>query len=131
MKNLGNKNKSNNFDSLSERIANFEAIMTSEKKKQSPAQMPVAGIALAGRVATELVAGIAVGTFLGWLIDRWLETTPIFMLILFFFGAAGGLMNIWRLLTGRGMSAGYFNENKKNKDNSSKQSRKKKIFRNL
>jgi len=126
MKNLGNKNKSKNFDSLSERIANFEAIMTDEKKKQSPAQMPVAGLALAGRVATELVAGIAVGTFLGWLIDRWLETTPVFMLILFFLGAAGGLMNIWRLLTGRGMSAGYFNENKKNKDNNSKQSSTKK-----
>ena len=126
MKNLGNKNKSKNFDSLSERIANFEATMTAEKKKQSPAQMPVAGIALAGRVATELVAGIAVGTFLGWLIDRWLETTPLFMLILFFFGAAGGLMNIWRLLTGRGMSAGYFNENKKNKNNNSKQSSTKK-----
>lgn len=126
MKNLGNKNKSKNFDSLSERIAKFEAIMTDEKKKQSPAQMPVAGFALAGRVATELVAGIAVGTFLGWLIDRWLETTPIFMLILFFLGAAGGLMNIWRLLTGRGMSAGYFNENKKNKDNNSKQSSTKK-----
>ena len=125
MKNSGNKNKSKNFDSLSERIANFEANMTAEKKKQSPAQMPVAGLALAGRVATELVAGIAVGTFLGWLIDRWLETTPLFMLILFFFGAAGGLMNIWRILTGRGMSAGYFNENKKNKDNSLKQSRKK------
>ena len=126
MKDLGNKNKSKNYDSLSERIANFEAIMTDEKKKQSPAQMPVAGLALAGRVATELVAGITVGTFLGWLIDRWLETTPVFMLILFFLGAAGGLMNIWRLLTGRGMSAGYFNENKKNKDNNSKQSSTKK-----
>ena len=126
MKNLGNKSKSKNFDSLSERIANFEAMMTEEKKKQSPAQMPVAGLALAGRVATELVAGIAVGTFLGWLIDRWLETTPVFMLILFFLGAAGGLMNIWRLLTGRGMSAGYFNENKNNKDNNSKQSSTKK-----
>ena len=126
MKDLGNKNKSKNYDSLSERIANFEAVMATEKRKQSPAQMPVAGLALAGRVATELVAGIAVGTFLGWLIDRWLETTPVFMLILFSLGAAGGLMNIWRLLTGRGMSAGYFNENKKNKDNNSKQSSTKK-----
>ena len=126
MKNLENKNKSKNFNSLSERITNFEAIMTAEKKKQSPVQMPVAGLALAGRVATELVAGIAVGTFLGWLIDRWLETTPVFMLILFFLGAAGGFMNIWRLLTGRGMSAGYFNENKKYKDNNSNQSSTKK-----
>ena len=35
MKDLGNKNKSKNYDSLSERIANFEAVMTAEKKKQS------------------------------------------------------------------------------------------------
>ena len=109
---------------LSKRIAEFES-RQQEERRHRKAKLPTGGIALAGRAATELVAGIVVGTFFGWLIDRWLETTPAFMLILFFFGAAGGLMNIWRLLTGRGMSAGYFNE-KKNKDNSSKQSRAKK-----
>ena len=36
MKDLGNKNKSKNFDSLSERIANFEAVMTAEKEKTKP-----------------------------------------------------------------------------------------------
>ena len=110
MKNLGNKNKSNNFDSLSERIANFEAIMTAEKKKQNRTQIPVAGIALAGRVTTELVAGVVVGTFIGWAFDNWLGTAPTLMVVFFFLGSAAGMMNVWRALTGRGRAAGFVNE---------------------
>ena len=109
-KNVNNKNKLDNLKLLSERIENFEASITNKKGKRNTVQLPLAGFALAGRIAIELLVGIVVGTFLGWLIDRWLETTPIFMLTLFFFGAAGGLMNVWRLLTGRGMSAGFFKE---------------------
>ena len=113
---MNDKNKSNNFETLSERISNFEAVMTYRKKKRSQSQLPLAGMALAGRIATELLAGIVLGVFLGLLIDRWLETTPIFMLTLFFLGAAGGLMNVWRLVTGRGMSAGYFIKNTSKKE---------------
>ena len=29
-----------------------------------------------GRVATELVAGVVVGTLIGWALDRWLDTSP-------------------------------------------------------
>ena len=79
-------------------------------------------MALAGRVATELVAGLAVGALSGWLIDRWLGTTPAFMLVLFFLGAAGGMMNIWRLLNGKGMDAGYFSDHRE--DNASAQTEK-------
>ena len=110
--------------SLSDRIAQFEAKTTNKQSKRRSAQMPAAGMALAGRVATELVAGIALGAFVGWLIDRWLGTTPAFMLVLFFLGAAGGMMNVWRLLTGQGMNAGYFGseQNKKNVDEAAKDS---------
>ena len=38
----------------------------------------------------------------------------IFMLVLFFLGAAGGMMNIWRLLNGKGMGAGYFSDHREN-----------------
>ncbi len=99
---------------LSERIAKFEAKTTAKKRKLKSRQLPAAGMALAGRVATELVAGISVGAFAGWLIDRWLGTTPAFMLVLFFLGAAGGMMNIWRLLNGKGMGAGYFSDHREN-----------------
>ena len=32
------------------------------------------------------------------------------MVVMFFFGAAAGMMNVWRALTGRGMAAGFFDE---------------------
>ena len=58
-------------ESLSERISKFEAKTAGKKRAPNSAQLPVKGVALAGRVATELVVGIAVGAFLGWIIDRW------------------------------------------------------------
>ena len=112
--NKKNWNRPDSFGTLSERIAKFEAKTTAKKQNHKSRQLPVAGMALAGRVATELVAGIAVGAFAGWLIDRWLGTTPAFMLVLFFLGAAGGMMNIWRLLNGKGMGAGYFSDHREN-----------------
>ena len=107
---MNEKNKSNNLELLSDRITNFETGLNEKKQNRKQVQLPVSGMALAARVATELLAGIVVGTFLGWLIDGWLETTPIFMLVLFFLGAAAGIANLWRLFTGRGMSIGYFKE---------------------
>ena len=112
---MNEKNKSNNLDLLSDRITNFETVLNKKKQKRKQMQLPVSGMAIAGRVATELLAGIVVGTFLGWLIDGWLETTPIFMLVLFFLGAAAGIANLWRLFTGRGLSVGYFKETKSKK----------------
>ena len=109
-------NNLNSSGTLSERIANFEAKTTAKKQKYKHRQLPAAGMALAGRVAIELAAGIAVGAFAGWLVDRWLGTTPAFMLVLFFLGAAGGLMNVWRLLNGKGMGAGYFSDHRENTD---------------
>jgi len=69
--------------------------------------------AILGRVATELVAGVMVGTFIGWALDRWLGTTPLFMVLLLFLGAAAGMLNVWRMLSGRGMATGYFDEHRR------------------
>ena len=67
-------------------------------------------MALAGRVTTELVAGVVVGAFIGWALDSWLGTTPALMVVFFFIGSAAGMMNVWRALTGRGMAAGFVDE---------------------
>ena len=45
-----------------------------------------------------LFAGIGGGYFLGWLLDRWLGTEPIFGLILAGAGLAGGLMEVLRIM---------------------------------
>ena len=94
---------------LSKRIAEFE-IRQQEKRQYRKAKLPTGGMALAGRVTTELVAGVVVGTFIGWALDNWLGTTPTLMVVFFFLGSAAGMMNVWRALTGRGMAAGFVNE---------------------
>ena len=94
---------------LSKRIAEFES-RQQEERQHRKAQLPTGGMALAGHVTTELVAGVVVGTFIGWALDNWLGTTPTLMVVFFFLGSAAGMMNVWRALTGRGMAAGFVNE---------------------
>ena len=63
-----------------------------------------------------VVAGVVVGAFIGWALDRWLDTSPLFMLVMFFMGAIAGMLNVWRVFTGRGLAAGYFDEHKTSSD---------------
>ena len=74
--------------------------------------LPEGMAAIMGRVATELVAGVVVGTFIGWLLDRWLETSPLFLLVMFFLSAIAGMLNVWRVFSGHGLAAGYLDEHK-------------------
>jgi len=94
---------------LSDRIREFENRQT-KVNRPNRASAPAGGMALAGRVTTELVTGIVVGTFVGWALDSWLGTTPILMVVFFFVGSAAGMMNVWRAVTGRGMAAGFVDE---------------------
>ena len=65
------------------------------------------------RVATELVAGLIIGTGLGLLIDNWLETKPLFLIIFFFLGGIAGIYNLWRQLSGNGLKVGFFDKDNK------------------
>jgi ATP synthase protein I len=56
------------------------------------------------QVGIELLAGLIGGVLLGYALDHWLGTRPLFMIVFFFLGAAAGMMNAWRSL--RRMQAG-------------------------
>jgi ATP synthase protein I len=58
------------------------------------------GMGLGFRIAVELVAGIAVGTFIGYALDAWLGTKPWFMVVFLFLGGAAGVMNVYRAAKG-------------------------------
>ena len=65
------------------------------------------------RVGTELLAGLIIGAGIGWTIDQWLNTTPLFLIIVFILGGIAGIYNLWRVLTGKGLKMGFFNEKEK------------------
>jgi ATP synthase protein I len=48
------------------------------------------------RIGVELVSALLVGAGIGWLLDRWLGTTPFLLLLFFFLGAAAGILNVFR-----------------------------------
>jgi ATP synthase protein I len=58
------------------------------------------------KLATEMIAGVAVGGFIGWTLDRWLGTAPILMVVFLILGAAAGILNVIRNAQRRQAAAG-------------------------
>ncbi len=50
------------------------------------------------RVGTEIVASTMIGLGLGFFIDRWLDTRPLFLIIFAIFGIAAGFINLYQLM---------------------------------
>jgi|TARA_B110001450_G_scaffold255895_1_gene284638 ATP synthase protein I len=94
-------------NNLSKRIEN--AIDKKDNKTKNYENLNVSLVNTFSRVATELLAGLLIGTSLGWLIDNWLNTSPLFLIIFFLLGGAAGILNLWRIITGKGLKIGYFN----------------------
>jgi ATP synthase protein I len=53
-------------------------------------------LGLGMRVGVELVSALAVAVAIGWALDRWLHTLPLFLVIFVVLGGAAGLLNVWR-----------------------------------
>ena len=104
------------LDHLRQRINTAEDNRQQQQHRNKRAGLPAEAAALIGRIAIEMVAGLLVGGFMGWALDTLLGTTPIFMIVMFFAGAAAGMMNIWRMAMGHGLKVGYFDRNSDDSD---------------
>ncbi len=60
------------------------------------------------QVSAEMIAGIGVGGGAGWMLDRWLDTSPALLMLCLVLGFAAGLANVFRSLRG----AGHFGSGK-------------------
>jgi len=79
---------------LGERLAN--ASRPSENGSGPRQTADMSGFARGFRLSSELVAGVLVGAGLGWLLDRWLGTTPWGLMLLGLLGFAAGVLNVMR-----------------------------------
>ena len=95
-----------NNDDLTKRI---EKALNKEEKQKAENNSNQTLVNTFSRVATELLAGLLIGAGIGWTIDKWLNTSPWFLIIFFLLGGAAGILNLWRIVTGKGLKIGYFN----------------------
>ena len=46
------------------------------------------------KLSTDLVAHVAVGTIIGFILDNWFDTKPWLMIFFFFLGSVAGILNV-------------------------------------
>ena len=73
-------------------------IAKSKIKKQVESDIEKKGTFLgsAFKLGTELVAAVAVGTIIGFILDSWFDTKPWLIIIFFFLGTVAGILNVIR-----------------------------------
>ncbi len=93
------RNRENRSGERDDRFADFEKRL--ERARGHPGDAPEAqargsAMGTAFRISTELVVGLLVGGLIGWQLDRWFDTSPVFLLLFFVLGAAAGIWNVVR-----------------------------------
>lgn len=48
------------------------------------------------RVGVEMLSALVVALAIGWYLDRWLHTSPLFLVVFVLLGGAAGVANVWR-----------------------------------
>ena len=67
-----------------------------KKQVQSDSQKKGSFMGSAFKLGTELVAAVAVGTIIGFILDSWFDTKPWLIITFFFLGTAAGILNVIR-----------------------------------
>ena len=64
------------------------------RKNSGSKNQQTSSFGAAFKLSTELVAAVAVGTIIGFILDDWFGTKPWLILIFFFVGVIAGIMNV-------------------------------------
>ena len=81
----------NSFKTRLEIAKNKHSKKSLYKNKQSPSS-----IGTAFKMSTELVSAVAVGTIIGFILDKTFGTKPWLILIFFFVGVVAGILNVFK-----------------------------------
>jgi ATP synthase protein I len=97
-------------EAIKRRLQDLEGKVRGVRKRHEPGSSEAdnRGTAMgeALKLSTEMIAGVAVGGFIGWALDRWLGTAPILMVVFLILGAIAGIMNVIRTAQRRQAESG-------------------------
>ena len=68
-----------------------------KKQVQSDSEKRGSFMGSAFKLGTELVAAVAVGTIIGFILDSWFDTKPWLIITFFFIGVIAGMLNVIRV----------------------------------
>ncbi|ODS00746.1 hypothetical protein AUC68_14335 [Methyloceanibacter methanicus] len=95
----GAENGEQDSESIRRRLETLDGKL---REAKGPSRPPVdtegrgRAMGQAFKLSIELVAGVAVGGFIGWALDQLFGTKPILMVVFLVLGAASGIMNVIR-----------------------------------
>jgi ATP synthase protein I len=97
----GNRNRSAEEAALSARLQSLGDRLAHQKglpqaETRSGSKSDPSALARGFRLSTELVAGVLVGAFIGWALDKWLGISPWGMIVFLLLGFAAGVINVMR-----------------------------------
>jgi ATP synthase protein I len=61
-----------------------------------PSQSSIGSLGALSAVGIGFVLAVIIGFGIGYVLDRWLGTSPLFVIVFFFFGVAAGIVNVVR-----------------------------------
>jgi ATP synthase protein I len=87
-------------EAIKRRLNDLEGRVRSARERHEPppsaSQDRGAAMGQALKLATEMIAGVAVGGFIGWWLDRAFGTAPIMLVVFLLLGGAAGIVNVVR-----------------------------------
>ena len=98
----GNSNRSAEEAALSARLQRLGERLAHQNgpsrqvEAGSSSKSDPSALARGFRLSTELVAGVLVGAFIGWALDKWLGISPWGMIVFLLLGFAAGVINVMR-----------------------------------
>ena len=93
--------------SLDELDTKLNAVAAKRNNRGARSKERGAGLGFAVKIGVDIVAAIIVGVGVGLLLDNWLGTKPWLLIVFFVLGAAAGMLNVFRAVSGYGYAAGY------------------------
>ncbi|HEY2136989.1 MAG TPA: AtpZ/AtpI family protein [Xanthobacteraceae bacterium] len=81
---------------LGDRLDRQRASQSSEPSPDARPATDSSAMARGLRLSTELVAGVLVGAVIGYMLDRWLGSSPWGFIVFVLLGFAAGILNVMR-----------------------------------